>query len=74
MTAGEEQKNAHALQKVLTIMSNATWINIHSLPVSNHNNYLYSCVEPLYCLCTRNHPVPLGCFNMQIYCQWKVLF
>lgn len=34
LPVAEEDKNSHALGRVLTIMGEATWINIHSLPVS----------------------------------------
>lgn len=34
MFIGEEEKNVYALDKVTKILNNATWINIHWLPVS----------------------------------------
>ncbi len=34
--AGEEDKNRHALVVALKILKAATWINIHTLPVSTH--------------------------------------
>lgn len=33
ISTAEDEKNRHALQLVLKIMANATWINIHCLPV-----------------------------------------
>ena len=34
LSAADEDKNSHALDRALTIMREAAWINIHSLPVS----------------------------------------
>ena len=31
--SGEDEKNKHALQLIYRILDNATWINIHCLPV-----------------------------------------
>ena len=37
-TAAEEAKNAHAVERVTTILREAAWINTHLLPVSPTHN------------------------------------
>lgn len=47
----EEEKNRHALDRVVTILREAAWINIHSLPVSS----IYDTVTlPIYQLSIYN--------------------
>jgi hypothetical protein len=40
-SAAERDNNKHALGKVTAILDNATWINIHWLPVSGSKTFVW---------------------------------